>query len=264
MMTRLAGVAAVAALLSAARPARAVDPFEIQVYDGTADARGQGGLELHLNDVANGVKTPSGTELPEHGVVHATFEPSYGIFPFWEIGSYFQTAIRDDGKVDYGGVKLRSKLVAPPGWSRHLRLGVNLELSIIPDTYDKDVYASEVRPIFGWADDDWLFIANPILDIPWAGPDWQSGPTFEPAAKAMRTLFGKLGVGFEYYGNVGPIAKPVKLDAQEQYVYEVLNLEGVRDLKVNFGIGEGLTSASNPFVIKMIVGYTFDVVPTTR
>ena len=43
--------------------ARAVDPFEIQVYDGTADAPGVPGLELHLNTVASGrtVADPTGT-----------------------------------------------------------------------------------------------------------------------------------------------------------------------------------------------------------
>src|SRR5580704_14499275 len=101
---------ALVAALACAEP----DPFEIQVYDGTANGRGQGGLELHVNDVANGVKTGSGTELPPHGVVHMTLEPSYGLFPWWELGGYFQMARRDDGTIDYGGVKLRSKFVEPP------------------------------------------------------------------------------------------------------------------------------------------------------
>jgi hypothetical protein len=260
----LAAAAALAllTLLTTARRARAVDPFEIQVYDGTANAQGQGGLELHLNDVASGVKTGEGTELPQHGVTHATLEPSYGLFPWWELGAYFQMARRDDGTIDYGGVKLRSKFVEPPGWSEHLRLGVNFEVSALPDTYDKDVWAAEIRPIFGWANDDWSFIVNPIVGVPFGGPDWRYGPSFEPAATALRDILRTVDVGVEYYGSFGAFSNPATGGDQVHYLFEVVDLVCVRNLELNVGIGEGVTSSSNPLVLKMIVGYTFDVVPS--
>src|SRR5438477_639224 len=50
--------AALALLLTAA--ARAQDPFEIQVYDGTANRPGAAGLEVHLNYVASGVPFSGG------------------------------------------------------------------------------------------------------------------------------------------------------------------------------------------------------------
>jgi hypothetical protein len=36
-------------LLLVAAPALAFDPFEIQIYDGTADAPGEARLEIYLN-----------------------------------------------------------------------------------------------------------------------------------------------------------------------------------------------------------------------
>jgi hypothetical protein len=48
----------VVALTLPSRRASAVDPFEIQVYDGTANAPGVPGLELHLNNVSVGPRVP--------------------------------------------------------------------------------------------------------------------------------------------------------------------------------------------------------------
>src|SRR5260221_7706185 len=79
-----------------AREARATDPFEIQVYDGTANKPGVFGLELHANAVVRGLRDPSlnaAPEAPQDRQVHFTFEPSIGVTPWWELGGYFQTAI---------------------------------------------------------------------------------------------------------------------------------------------------------------------------
>src|SRR5436190_22387043 len=130
--------------------ARAADAFEIQVYDGTADARGQAALEAHVNYVASGVTAAAPPELPPNHQAHFTLEPSYGVLPTWELGAYFMTALRPDGTFEVVGGKLRSKLVTPPGWSPHARLGVNVELSWARATYEADRWGAEVRPIAAW------------------------------------------------------------------------------------------------------------------
>ena len=91
------------------RPQRAaaVDAFEIQVYDGTADLPGQPGLELHLNGVPLGVATAAPPELSPNHQAHMTLEPSLGLTRFWEIGAYLQTAVLADGAFAFGGSKLR-------------------------------------------------------------------------------------------------------------------------------------------------------------
>ncbi|HEY1535285.1 MAG TPA: hypothetical protein VGF76_14760, partial [Polyangiaceae bacterium] len=73
--------------------ARAVDPFEIQVYDGTANAPGAPGLELHLNTVPDGRKTAQPPELAPNHQTHLTLEPSLGIEPWWELGGYLQSSL---------------------------------------------------------------------------------------------------------------------------------------------------------------------------
>ncbi|HEY5240895.1 MAG TPA: hypothetical protein VIJ22_05500 [Polyangiaceae bacterium] len=238
--------------------ARAGDPFEIQVYDGTANAPGVPGLELHLNDWATGNRGATPPEAPLNGQFHATLEPSLGVTPFWELGAYLQGAVRtDDGVVDWAGVKLRSKFVTPPSWNAHWRLGMNFELAYLPPTYDHDRWGSEIRPIVSWHDDAWLFAFNPILDQSLAGSDASQGPSFQPAVKVARTV-GPVALGFEYYATLGPLSAILPWRDEQQQVFEVIDLVSVEKLEVNFGIGEGLTPASEGLVVKAIVGYSFE------
>ncbi len=248
-------------MLAFSRRAAAVDPFEIQVYDGTANPAGVPGIELHLNDWATGHRDASPPELPLHGQFHATLEPSFGLLPFWELGGYLQTALRDDGTFDYAGVKLRSKFVTPPGWNARWRLGVNFELSLLPSAYDHDRWGTEVRPIVAWQSETWLFALNPILDQPLAGADASLGPQFEPALKVARTV-GPVALGFEYYASLGPLTAPLPWRRQEHYLYEAVDLLSVERFELNAGVGEGLTAESAGIVLKVVLGYTFETSAT--
>lgn len=203
-------------MLLAATPALAVDLYEIQIYDGSADAPGQAGLEMHVNRVKG-------------GPLRVTFEPSFGVTEFWELGGYFQTK---DGR--YEGVKLRSKFVTPESFHPNFRLGLNFELSRIPN----EGWGGEIRPILAWENDRFLVAVNPIVSFP---------AEFEPAGMA-KVKFGIFGAGLEYY------AAPAE---SEQYLFETLDVLGIKDVEVNLAVGEGLTSASQSLIFKMILGYAF-------
>jgi hypothetical protein len=239
---------------AAPRAARALDAFEIQVYDGTANPPGAPGLELHVNGVASGLESAPPPELPPNHQVHLTFEPSYGVTPNWELGGYLQTAVRADGAYDFAGVKLRSKLVTSRAWSARARLGVNLEVSALPERYEADRWGLEVRPIAAWDAGLFSFAVNPIVDVPLTG----GSPSFEPAASAVLVLAGRASFGVEYYAGLGPLTHPSAVHEQQHYIYEVVNLLALPSFELNAGIGQGLTSASNPLVAKLILGYVLD------
>jgi hypothetical protein len=202
--------------LLAAWPALAFDPYEIQVYDGTADAPGRAGLEVHLNGARG-------------SAFNVTFEPSYGILPFWEIGAYLQTS---DGR--YEGAKLRTKFVTPEGWHPHLRLGLNAEIARIPN----EGWGGELRPILAWENERFLLAANPNVGFPLS---------FDPGAMAKVKL-GPVALGVEYYAS---------LSDGEHYLFEAVDLLALKDVELNAAVGEGLTAASRSVIFKMIVGYAF-------
>jgi hypothetical protein len=262
-------IAAVACALSCAlilqSPARAFDPFEIQVYDGTANAPGVPGLELHVNRVMSGVRSAEPPLLPQDGQSHFTLEPSLGVAPFCELGAYLQSALLPSGEFAYAGFKLRSKFVTPPDWHPHLRLGLNIELAFVPDRFDNTSPGSELRPIVAWESRDVLLAINPIVEIGLARPGWSEGPAFAPAAMALYKWREKIAVGLEYYAELGSITHGfAPVSAQEHYLFEVFNWIGTRRLELNLGVGEGLTGASNAWTIKMIAGYAWEPSPASQ
>ncbi len=236
-----------------------MDAFEIQVYDGTADAQRAIGLELHVNAwMRDPREIPAPPELPLGHQAHFTLEPSYGLFPWWELGGYFQTAITPDGSFDYAGVKLRSKFVTPPGFHPHLRLGLNIELANVPAEFESSEWGMEFRPIIAWEDAHWSFAFNPIVGVPLSNPDFKAGPVFEPAGFALYKFGERVSIGFEYYASFGPFSGFSDWSHQEHYLFQVVNLLAIENFELNLGFGVGLTDASAPFVAKMILGYTWE------
>jgi hypothetical protein len=188
-------------------------------------------FEIQVYDGSIDERHQAGLELhvnrPRDGPLHVTLEPSFGLTEFWELGGYFQTA---DGR--YEGVKLRTKFAAPLG---AFRAGVNFELSRIPD----EGWGGEIRPILAFENERFLLAVNPIVSFPAA---------FEPAGMAKLKL-GALGLGLEYYAT---LSQP-----REQYLFEALDLFGIKDVEVNAAVGEGFGAASGQLVFKTILGYAF-------
>ena len=251
------GVVVAAVLALATRAALAVDAFEIQVYDGTANPAGEPGLELHVNDVVRGLTTAPAPELAPNHQAHFTLEPSYGVTTHWEVGGYLQSALRADGGFDFAGAKLRSKLVTTRTWSSRARLGVNVEVSGLPRRYEADGWSLEIRPIVACDLGPLRLAANPIVDVSLTG----GGASFEPAAQALYEVPGVVSVGLEYYAGLGGIVHLPVLREQEHYLYEVANLLRVRRFELSVGVGEGLTPASNAFEAKLIIGYVLERSP---
>lgn len=250
----LVGLAGGAALASAP-PARAVDRFEIQVYDGTADDPGQAGIELHVNTVAAGLREATPPELPPNHQTHLTAEPSVGVTRWWELGAYLQSTIRPDGDFDFAGIKLRSKWVRPRTGA--LRLGVNVEVSYLPAAYERDRWGAELRPIVAGnaAGGRLAWAVNPILDFGLAGESVGTAPSFEPALSAVYVWPERLSAGIELYSDLGPVSGFLPPAQQQYYVYEVVNVLRWRRIELNAGVGEGLTAASDRLIVKTILGF---------
>ena len=72
-----------AVLMFRASIAQALDPFEIQVYDGSLNAPGVAGIELHANTIVSGLRAAPPPELPPNHQTHLTLEPAVGITGWW-------------------------------------------------------------------------------------------------------------------------------------------------------------------------------------
>lgn len=256
MRTKSIQGAAALAITLTSPSARALDAFEIQVYQPEVNEAGQLGLEVHSNYVASGVKTSEAPELPAHHVLHETLEPSYGLTSFWELGGYLQTALRSDGHFDFAGVKVRSKFRLPDVPALGLGLAINVEVAWLPEAYDVARWGSEIRPVLEWKLWNLVLDLNPIVSFELTGP--RAGiPQLEPALSVRYVIPEIVAIGIEYFAATGPINAIPGFSAQGHYLFETIGLLAWKDWELHFGIGEGLTPASNPLVFKMITGYSF-------
>jgi hypothetical protein len=248
---RLLAGAAVAVLLG--QPANATD--EIQVYNAGIAAPGQFTIQQHLNYIALGIKEPPFPGgLVSHHSINGTPEFAYGVTDWWEVGLYLPFAIQDRQFLS-DSFKLRTLFVAPHAEQRDFFYGVNFEFSNTTPKFSQSRFGLEIRPIIGVRNADYEFIVNPIVDVGFGKFGEQH---FTPAARLARKLGPDLFVGLEYYSDFGQIGNFAKLDDQQHTLFAVTDFKlGVFD--VNFGIGYGLTPASDRLVVKTIVGYAFPV-----
>jgi len=243
----------VAALCLLTTSARAVDRFEIQVYDGSANAPGDISLDNHVNFVDRGHGS-SGPELPTAHQAHWTFEGALGVTPFWEPGVYLQTALVPGSGYQFAGVKLRSKFVTPPEVSRHFRFGANFEVADVPPAFEASRWSVEVRPIAALVFSRVALSVNPIVSVPLSNGD---GPEFEPCVSAKGRLSGGAALGLEYYAGLGPFSEPLAPRAQDHYLFLAGDYDLGAGFDLNFGVGAGLSDASDRLTIKGILAYDF-------
>jgi len=246
----LAG-AAIAA--GAAQPARATD--EIQVYNAGIAAPGQFTIQQHLNYVPLGVKDPPFPGgLISNNSINGTPEFAYGVTDWWEVGLYLPFAIKDQQFLS-DAFKLRTLFVSPNAEQRNFFYGVNFEFSNTMPRFSQSRFGMEIRPIIGVRNADWEFIVNPIVDVSFGK---YGEADFTPAARVARKLAPDTFVGLEYYADFGEIGNFARLEDQQHTLFAVTDFKlGVFD--VNFGVGYGLTPASDRWVVKSIVGYALPV-----
>lgn len=246
---------AVPAVIACVMPGRAAAaPEEIQVYLDDANEPREFGLEMHVNYVADGPRTPDYPgQLPTHHVLQVTPEFSYGIAKNWEAGLYLLSSLAPGGNFDFNGAKLRLKYIAPSAGA--FFWGMNVEAGYTSRRVSENYVNTELRPILGWRGEKWLFAVNPIIDAALSG-DVSREPVFAPALKIARTVGEGTQLGIEHHADMGPIHHMPAFNQQSHVLFGVLDLQkGPLDL--NFGIGRGLTSASEKWVVKMIVGIPF-------
>lgn len=228
-------------------------PDEIQVYTDDIRAPREAGVELHLNYVPNGRKTAEFPgEIPPHRVFRATPEFSFGLRPNWDMGLYLPMEVAPGGNAYMDGARLRLKYLAPAEGTRPFFYGANVEVGYVPLRTSEDRYKAELRGILGHRNGPWLLALNPILGWALSGPEKSSTPELDLNFKVGREINDDWAVGFEHYAGFGRINKMPNSSQQDQVFYFVTDFEH-KGFGVNFGIGKGLTHASDTWVIKAIV-----------
>jgi hypothetical protein len=186
------------------------------------------------------------------GAFNGTPEFAYGLTEFCEVGAYLPYAVTRDGRLEWGGVKLRALLVSPHARDRRFFYGANVEVSDQPRLFEENRWNAEIRPIVGWRPGPIELIVNPIVDVALGGRHRTAD--LAPAARAAYILSPAWSAGLEHYADFGPIDRFDRSSRRLQETFVVADFSG-RSIDVDFGVGRGLTPGSDDWTAKIILGW---------
>jgi hypothetical protein len=232
--------------------------YEIQVYGSDLVAPGNTMVELHSNYTIIGSKTVMDGVLPTDGALHETVEITQGINPWFEVGFYIFTSARSGDGWRWVGDHIRPRFRLPESW--HLPVGVSIsnEIGYQQRQYSTDTWTWEIRPIIDKQLGRWYMSFNPTLDRSLHGLDEKQGFVFSPNFKFSYDITSKVSGGLEYYGSVGPITGFYAVPDQQHQIVPAIDLNVSPKWEFNFGVGVGVTRATDHLLVKWIVGRRFD------
>ncbi len=232
--------------------------FEVQVYGSETIAPLRTMLESHTNMALRGSTHTVDGVLPTEHALHETIEITQGFTPWLETGFYLFTSLQSDGSLQWVGDHIRPRVRAPEDWGWPVGASLSFEFGYQRREFSTDTWTLEIRPIIDKEMGPWYISLNPTLDLSFKGQNSNKGPGFAPNLKISYEFSELISGGIEYYGALGPLKGFDPLKQQEHLLFSVIDLDLGPEWEFNFGVGFGLTPATDRLLVKMILGYRFD------
>jgi hypothetical protein len=236
--------------------------YEIQVYASELVAPGNTMVELHSNFTFIGAKAVVDGMYPTEHQLHETVEITHGFNDWFETGFYVFTSADSRVGWQWVGDHIRPRVRVPEDWKWPVGVSLSLELGYQRAVYSPDSWTLEIRPIVDKTLGKLYLCLNPTLDRSFHGPSVRQGLVFSPNVKVGYDVTKVVNAGFEYYGSTGPITGFDPLRDQQQQIFAVTDLNFSKDWEFNFGVGVGMTGATDHLIVKMIIGRRFGIKKT--
>jgi hypothetical protein len=246
------------AVSAAPRAAHAQGNYEIQVYPYETVRPGHTMVELHSNFTFEGSKSTTDGTYPTNHQLHETIEITHGFSDWFETGFYIFTSLHSGQGWDYVGDHIRPRFRIPPAWNWPVGLSLSNEIGYQRAKYSADTWTWEMRPIIDKQINRWYLSFNPTFDKSLHGPSVHQGFVFSPNVKFSYDFTKKIAGGLEYYGSVGPATDFDPIRQQEHQIFPAIDLNLSPKWEINFGLGVGITAATDHLIAKTIIGYRFD------
>lgn len=239
-------------------PAMAQDNYEIQVYGSDMVEPKHTMVELHSNFTIDGSKFVEDGLYPTNDAEHETVEITHGLSDWAEVGFYIFTYERSGYGVQWVGDHIRPRVRIPPKWKWPVGLSLSNEIGYQRRQFSVDTWTWEMRPIIDKQMGRWYWSFNPTFDKSFHGQTVRQGFVFSPNLKISYDFTKKISGGLEYYGSVGPAVNFFAINQEQHQVFPVIDLNVSPKWEINFGLGWGLTGATDHLIAKTIIGYRFD------
>jgi len=231
--------------------------YEIQVYGSDTVAPGRTMVELHSNFTFNGFKAAEDGVLADQHQLHETVEITQGWTDWFETGFYIFTSYGPGQRYKWVGDHIRPRIRVPDKWNWPVGVSLSTEIGYQRPIFDADTWTWEIRPIVDKQWRSWYMAINPALEITLHGPDSTQAPVFSPNFKIAYSLTRKLSAGLEYYGSLGPVNDISPLAQQQQQIVPAIDYDFGPNWEFNLGVVFGVTPATEPLLVKMIIGRRF-------
>lgn len=224
---------------------------EIQVYASPTVGKSLTMFELHSNYTFMGRK-----DLPDPksaNYLNESVEITHGFSNNFEIGLYVFTTLDPNGKYQYLGSHIRPRITAPDSWNWKIGASISAEFGFFRHGIDHPFYwEGEIRPILDKTIKNWYFSFNPDIDFILSGAEKHFG--IGPQFKTVYTIKQKVGVGFEYYPELGTFRKINPINEEQHLLGPMIDLYLSSQWECNAGFLFGLTPGSNQQIAKLIIG----------
>jgi hypothetical protein len=235
---------------------RAQGNYEIQVYGADTVLKGNTMFEIHSNFTASGHPGSPQLAATNHAQ-HETLEITQGVNNWSEVGFYVFTTAQDGLGAQWVGDHIRPRVRIPPQWHWPVGLSLSQEIGYQRALFSPDTWTWEIRPIIDKQMGRLYWSVNPAFERTLHGPDVKLGLDFAPAVKVSWDFTKVFTGGLEYYADYGSIRDIASLHDQQQMIFPAVDLNVSPDWEINFGVGVGPTSATDRWIIKLIVGRRF-------
>ncbi len=232
-------------------PAGAAVFDEFQVFDGRITEPRGFDLNFHLNFGRRGIREP-GEGAPRNGALFTT-EIGYVTAPWHEIAVYLPVAREFSGDVFGGGFKIRNSFVMPHAGDRPVAFGFDVELRHQSYRFTTADWGITLRPIIDLRTGPWQLILNPSVEFPLG----REGPIFAPAVRGVLQVSERVWLGLEHYMDFDRFSRPAKPNGQAHQLFVTTDFKVGEKLGLHFGVGHGLTHASDRWLGKVILSYDF-------
>jgi hypothetical protein len=231
--------------------------YEIQVYGSDLIPRGVTMTEFHTNFTVSGTKGVVDGVLPTNHALHETLEITHGWNEWFETGLYQFTSLQSHGSYQWVGSHIRPRVAVPESYQWPVGLSLSFEVGYQRAAFSADTWTLEIRPIVDKKIGRLYAAFNPTLDRSFHGPSTSQGLVFSPNVKFSYDVTKKVAFGLEYYGSYGPVTNWDPLRDQEQQFVPAVDIDFGKNWEFNFGVGVGVTQATDHLLVKAILGYRF-------
>lgn len=234
--------------------AKAVDPFEFQIYGYATQGKGNFSPQLLNSFVARGRPEGEGGTSPtfsSQSMMRTAIELEYGLTNKIDVAYYINFARPIGENVQYAGSKLRFRGRIAEKGELPIDIGWYLEMEQWTPKINDDILELEFKPTLQKDIGPFTIIGNFPFEKVLRGETAKT-QLFEIGylAELSYSKSKRLRYGIQFIGGPGGVKNMDPLGEQQHYVMPVVHFISPGDVRSTLGIGFGQTHGSDRVILK--------------